>query len=156
MNKQNAHRGSRGAAGFTLLQMVIVIAITATLSAIALLGVSSARANMRRINSARQFANYIEKARMDSVRRHADEAPVDTRARVTLLNATTYQVVMDFDGDGSIFNPDGTLETRTFPLEPGVVFAFSAFPTIIDFNWRGRTPGDLNVTFLNNTDNVEN
>ena len=45
-------------------------------------GVRSARAKMQRLGSARLFASYLEKARVDSVRRHADVTPV-TRARAS-------------------------------------------------------------------------
>jgi hypothetical protein len=57
-------------------------------------------------NSARLFASYIEKARADSVRRHASpgaESSVETFGPGT----STYAVTMDF---GS-----GTVETRSFP-----------------------------------------
>jgi type II secretory pathway pseudopilin PulG len=113
--------------GFTIMQMVITIAIIAIVSTFGVLGIRNARAEFRKQSSARLFASYIEKARADSVRRHAasgDEASVETFGAAT----TYYTVKMDF---GS-----GTVETRTFQLDPGVDFLSDALK--VTFDWRGR------------------
>src|SRR2546423_1939315 len=149
MNNQIIRADRRSEAGFTVVQLAIAMAIIGILSGIAIIGVRSARAKMQRIGSARVFAGYLEKARVDSVRRHADTTPVDTRARVILTSANTYQVMMDFDGNGSIFNADGSLESRTFTLDPEVVFSPTSYPDTITYNWRGQTGSDNSVTFLN-------
>ena len=54
--------------GFTIMQMVITIAIIAIVSTFGVLGIKTARAEFRVQSSARLFASYIEKARADSVR----------------------------------------------------------------------------------------
>jgi type II secretory pathway pseudopilin PulG len=113
--------------GFTVIQMVITIAIVAIVSTFGVLGIRSARAEFRMQSSARLFASYVEKARADSVRRHAvsgAEASVETFGAGT----TSYAVTMDF---GS-----GTVETRTFQLDPGVDFLTDALK--VTFDWRGR------------------
>ena len=119
------------ASGFTILQMIITFAIIAIVTTLGVFGIVSARAQMRLSASARQFASYAEKARADSVRRHA--MGVD-RASLTLNDATTYSVVMDFDRNGVI----DAWDTKNFSLESGVVFT-SAVPTTITFDWRGRS-----------------
>src|SRR5688500_14817147 len=53
--------------GFTLLQLLIVVALVAVVSAFGFIGIRNVRAEMRLQNSARRFAVYLEKARMDSV-----------------------------------------------------------------------------------------
>src|SRR5262249_19347972 len=91
--------------GFTMMQMVITIAIIAVVSTFGVMGIRNARAEFRKQSSARLFASYIEKARADSVRRHAasgTEASVETFGAGT----STYAVTMDFG--------TGTVETRTF------------------------------------------
>src|SRR6185503_18511070 len=113
--------------GFTIVQMVITIAIIAVVSTFGVLGIRSARAEFRLQSSARLFASYVEKARADSVRRHAAtgaEASVETFGAGT----TSYSVTMDF---GS-----GTVETRNFQLDPGVDFLTDALKVTSD--WRGR------------------
>ncbi len=115
--------------GFTMVEMLIIVALIATLSTFAFMGIVEARAKMRLSSSARQFAAYLEKARGDAVRRHGT-------ATVRMLGsggATSYEVTMDFDGDGTV----ETSETRTFSLEDGIRFTNSA--TTVTFDWRGRT-----------------
>src|SRR5690242_426423 len=113
--------------GFTLVQTIIILAIVSILSAAGVLGVKRSREQYKMQNSARLFATYIEKARADSVRRHAatgQEASVEMFGEGT----TTYNVTMDF---GS-----GTVETRTFQLDPGIEFYTNAAK--VTFDWRGR------------------
>ncbi|HEX8458312.1 MAG TPA: prepilin-type N-terminal cleavage/methylation domain-containing protein [Pyrinomonadaceae bacterium] len=148
MNKltKNGARGvtkGRGERGFTLLQMIIVIAIIAVLSAVALIGVTSARANQRRINSSRVLGSYLEKARVDSVRRRANGTDTPF-AFVRLASATTYDVFLDFNGDG-------VPVLRTFTLENGVSFQDADIGETIAFDWRGRTTGDFLINVFNST-----
>ena len=137
-----AVRSRRGERGFTLLQMMIVIGIVGVLSAIALVGMTTARAKERRINSARLFASYMEKARVDSVRRRAEGAD---RASVTITSATSYTVFLDF-------NSTGTPIARTIALESGIRFLDSDVGAVINFDWRGRTGGDRGFLIVN--DNI--
>ncbi|MEN3327351.1 MAG: hypothetical protein V7638_2158 [Acidobacteriota bacterium] len=113
--------------GFTLTQMVITLAIIAVVSTGGVLGIRTARAEFRLQNSARLFATYIEKARADSIRRHAatgQESSVQTFGP----GSTQYAITMDY---GS-----GVVETRIFELESGLNFATA--PTTVTFDWRGR------------------
>lgn len=125
--EMNGKRAARKQRGFTIMQMVVTIAIIAIVSAFGVLGVVNARAEFRLNSSARLFATYIEKARVDAIRRHAptgSEASVETFGPGT----TTYAVTMDF---GS-----GSLETRTYSLESGLTFLTDAKK--VSFDWRGR------------------
>jgi type II secretory pathway pseudopilin PulG len=113
--------------GFTIMQMVVTIAIIAVVSTFGVLGIRTARAEFRLQSSARLFASYVEKARADSVRRHAalgSESSVETFG----AGNGTYAITMDF---GS-----GTVETRTFQLDSGVDFETAALK--VTFDWRGR------------------
>ena len=79
-----------------------------------LIGISKARANVRLSGSAREFASYIEKARIFSIRRHADDAT--ERASVVInTDQASYDVTMDLDGDGGN-------DTRTINLPSGITF----------------------------------
>jgi len=119
--------------GIGLLELVIVVAVIAIVSAFAVMGVTRARAAVRLQNSARLLAGNVEKARIYAIRRHRS-------ARVEFTSDNTYTLTMDFggtgnddavrsyrlDGDVIITNADGTpISTANLPL--------------IDFDWRGRT-----------------
>src|ERR1700752_400361 len=121
--------------GFTLTQMLFTIAIIAIVSVFGVMGIRTARAEFRLQSSARLFATYVEKARADSVRRHAasgSEASVETFGAGT----STYAITMDF---GS-----GTVETRTFTLDSGIDFMTDALK--VTFDWRGRLTVPCEVT----------
>ena len=110
--------------GVGLAELVIVLAIIGIVSAFALIQIRSSRSALRVQNSVRQLASYMEKARVDAVRRHGTST-------VTFADPRTYSVNMDFNGGGSPI-------TRTFTFEQGVQLASSELPNVT-FNWRGRT-----------------
>jgi prepilin-type N-terminal cleavage/methylation domain-containing protein len=118
--------------GFTLLQIIVVIALISVLTAFGTIGVVKGRAHMRLAGSARTFAGLAEKARADSVRRHAMGAAM---SNMQLLTATSYSVTMDFDTNGVIEASD----TRTFNLDTNVAFDPNFVGTSITFDWRGRS-----------------
>ena len=115
---------SRDNRGFGTAELVIVLAIIGVVSAFALVQIKSARSAVRVQNSVRQLSTYMEKARVDAVRRHGTSAIVFT-------DPTTYSVTMDFSSGGST-------STRTFTFQDGVQVASSDLPNVT-FNWRGRT-----------------
>ena len=120
-----------------MMQMVITITIIAIVSTVGVLGINTARAEFRLQSSARLFATYVEKARADSIRRHATggaESSIETFGAGT----SSYAVTMDY---GS-----GTVETRTFQLESGTDFMTAAQK--VTFDWRGRlvVPCDITKT----------
>ena len=53
--------------GFSLLQVLIVLAVAGIVTAAATMSIQSARRSLRLTNSARQFAGYLERVRTDSV-----------------------------------------------------------------------------------------
>ena len=121
------------------MQMVVTLAIISVLSTVGVLGVKSAREHFKMQNSARLFATYAEKARADSVRRHAgsgEEASIEMFGEGT----NTYNVTMDF-GSG--------IETRTFQLDPGIIFRTAAAK--VTFDWRGRLLGEAVVFQIEST-----
>lgn len=114
--------------GFSAIELIITATIISIVASLGVLGISRARASVRLSGSAREYGSYIEKARLFSIRRHADDA--SERANVTINdNRTSYNVTMDLDGDGG-------MDTKTIPLPDGI-----SFETIeaIAFDWRGRT-----------------
>ncbi len=110
--------------GFTILQLVITVGVIGIVSTFALISVARARDNIRLQGSVRQLAGYLEKARLDAVRRHATSS-------VAFTSTTTYSVTMDFDGTGVV-------GTRSYSFDGGISVISTPLPSI-SFNWRGRT-----------------
>jgi len=114
--------------GFSAIELVITCAVLAIVTGFGIVGISNARATVRLSGAAREFATYIEKARMFSIRSHADDAT--ERASITInADKASYNVTLDLDGDGD-------LDTTTVTLPDGVTF--DSVETIA-FDWRGRT-----------------
>lgn len=114
--------------GFSMVEILIMAAILSIVTAFGLMGITRARASVRLSGAAREYATYIEKARMHSIRNHADDD--SNRANVAIKDAkTSYDVTMDVDGDGD-------MDIRTIGLPDGVTFETVE---TIGFDWRGRT-----------------
>jgi Tfp pilus assembly protein FimT len=124
--------------GFSLMQMVVTASVISVIMTAAVLGLRSARAAMRLNNSARVFAQNVERARIDAIRRH-------DQANIEFTSPTTYEITMDFVNNGD-------RQTRQFTLDGGVELVkddgtslldaegnLTAALPYADFNWRGRT-----------------
>jgi Tfp pilus assembly protein FimT len=123
--KIESTRKLSGESGVGIAELVIVVAVVAIISAVALINFRSARATLRLQNSVRELASYMEKARIDAVRRH-------TITEVKFTSPTSYTVTMDFANNG-------VPGTRSFNLETGAEVANNAGLPTVRFNWRGRT-----------------
>lgn len=110
--------------GAGMIELVMVVALVAVVSGFVLMEVRSSRAALRVQNSVRQLASFMEKSRIDAVRRHGTST-------VAFSDTRTYSVTMDFTNSGSP-------TTRTFTFQEGVNLASSELPNVT-FNWRGRT-----------------
>ncbi len=118
--------------GFSVIELLIVASIISVVSGFVLLQVTRARQVMVRENAARALASYLEKARVDSLRRHPTASA--QMAQVSLINATFYSVTIDADGNGVLDAP------KVFSLPANSSLQFNTpFPRTIYFNWRGRT-----------------
>ena len=95
-------RPARREDGFSLLQLVLVLAVAVTITAFAVMSIQGARRSLRLANSGRQFAAYLEKARADSVRRRAQPG---NESSVQILNTTTYRVTMGFEWECNPYLP---------------------------------------------------
>lgn len=122
---------SAGQNGFTVIELLIVLSIISVISGFALMQITRARQVMIRENAARQFAGYLEKARVDSLRRHPMAS--GQMAQVSIINATFYTVIIDANGDGALDSP------TVVSLAPDGLQLNGPFPRTIYFNWRGRT-----------------
>ncbi len=117
--------------GASVLELIAVVTIIGVVTVFAFQRIDSAQRTMRVTNSVREIQSYIEKARVDSVRRHAVSSA--QKASVQIVDSTTYTVTMDFAGTG-------TPQARTITLAQGSNFSTgaTALPITISFDWRGR------------------
>jgi prepilin-type N-terminal cleavage/methylation domain-containing protein len=114
--------------GFSAIELLITVTILSIVTGLSVMGISRAKASVRLSGAAREYATQIEKARVFSIRRHADDAA--NRASVEINDdKSSYDVTLDLDGDGG-------MDTRTFTLPGGITF--DTVETIA-FDWRGRT-----------------
>ena len=128
MKKSKTRFTTRTGGGFSTIELIITATVLTIVTGLGLMGITRARASMRISGAAREYATNIEKARLYSIRSHAD----DSTDRATIkINADqiSYDVTMDLDGDGG-------MDTRTITLPDGV--KFETIETIA-FDWRGRT-----------------
>jgi type II secretory pathway pseudopilin PulG len=136
----------RNAAGFSVFELLIVVAMISVLTGFALIQITRARQVMTRANAARQLSAFLEKARVDSVRRRPTTNA--QMAQVALLDATSYSVSIDLNGDGTLDGP----QTIRLPADANLQFDLP-YPRTIYFNWRGRTvdaAGNIaNPSFVN-------
>jgi hypothetical protein len=141
---KRASGGRNDPRGFGLLQLLITVAIIGIVSSYAIMQISNAQQAMRLSGSTRELMNYMEKARIDSIRRHA-MTPAQM-ASISITGLRSYTIALDF-------NADGAIETRVIdlPQNRGVKFVTGStiLPIKITYNWRGRpTAVDGNGTAL--------
>ncbi|MGI8837451.1 MAG: tetratricopeptide repeat protein [Pyrinomonadaceae bacterium] len=127
----NEYEVLAGQKGFSVIELLIVLTIISVLTGFALMQITRSRQAMIRENAARQFAGYLEKARIDSLRRHATTST--QMAQVSVINATYYTVTIDANGDGALDTP------LVVSVAADGLQLNGPFPRTIYFNWRGRT-----------------
>jgi Tfp pilus assembly protein FimT len=126
-----------GERGISVLELVLVVAIIGIVSTFAYSRITAAQQAMRVTNSARNFTGFLQKARIDSIRRHAMTAATQGKAVIS-SGGTSYTISTDPDGNGTI--------DTVRQLQPGVTFsAFlvdnvtaAVLPVTITFDWRGK------------------
>ncbi|HEX8847391.1 MAG TPA: type II secretion system protein [Pyrinomonadaceae bacterium] len=141
-NNSYPKAGERGA---SVLEIIIVLAMVSIVATFAIVQIAAAQRSMRLTSAAREMMGWLEKARLDSLRRHPMSG--SEMARVTITSANTYTVTIDKDGDGALDQP----LTITIPGTNGAAFYGITLPTVIRFNWRGRpvdaTGNPINLSF---------
>jgi Tfp pilus assembly protein FimT len=121
--------------GKTLIELIIVLVIVMLVVTFAIYQSGTSKAEFNRQNLAREFKNYLERARFDSVKRRPT---LDTdKAQIVINSATSYTVKLDLDQNGAI----NTTDTRAISWASGnVKFVGSnlVYPVTISFDQRGK------------------
>lgn len=125
--------------GFTMVELLVVLAIIIVGATLASMQAARAQRNFRLANAEREFASYVQKARVDSIRRRARTAAEQASISISSGQPDRYTVTMDF-GRG--------FQTRVVRLPFGVAFD-TANNVNIAFDWRGRATADTNLSLTN-------
>jgi len=118
------------ASGFAAVDLLIVAVIILIVLTYALTTVSQAQRWQARVGAAQQFANYLETARGDSMRRRAIQTP--QMADVTILSDSFYTVRVDANGDGVLDAP------RVVSLADQHLTISGLYPTTLMFDSAGK------------------
>jgi len=130
-----------------MLELLLVVAIICVVATMAFMQVARARERTRLDASARELASNLERARADSIRRHAGPGQ---QASVTVASATSYTVVADYNSNGTI----EAGESRTIQLAQGVTFETGLTPPSASFDWRGRIADNTTFKLTNSADST--
>lgn len=123
--------------GFSIPDVIIMILILAILTTLSLMGITKAQSSFHLSNGGETLKAYLEKAFSDAKRRHARG---ETRTKIQVTGLSTYQVKIDFDGNG-------VLETQNLRLPGKVTFVYDpATPPVATIDWRGNV-AEGNVVF---------
>jgi Tfp pilus assembly protein FimT len=124
-------------AGFSLLQMLVAIAIIAIVSNFGFIAISRAKKDLALSGEIRQFSGYLEKGRIEATRRHTSVTVI------TINSSSSYTVTLDSNYDGTV----SATESRIVTLPTGVTFnsANITYPATISYNLQGRS-STTNIT----------
>ena len=139
------------AAGFSVLELLILMAVVGIICALALTSFQRSSRSFDLSGATRNLAAYLEKARTDSISRHGG-------ASVDINSTASYTANIDFIGDGTstartVSLPAGTslsyvLPPATESIDPSIT------PITIAYDWRGRTTSTVILTLTDSSGRV--
>lgn len=142
------------AAGVSVVELLLVITVVAAISTLALISFQRSSRSFRLSGATRNLTAYLEKARVDAVRRHVTDGSVS----VVINSTSSYTVNIDFSGTGTsgartITLPTGTSLRYTLPPATTSIDP-STTPRTIQYNWRGQTASTVLLTLTDSTAGV--
>ena len=148
MNSAKKQLRPSSVSGYSLLELLIVVALIGVASALALTSYIKSTRSLNLSGATRNLSAYLEKARVDSVRRHGG-------ASLDINSTSSYTANIDFGGNGvstarTISLPAGT--TLSYSLPPSTTSIDpSVAPITVTYDWRGRTNSTILLTLTDST-----
>ena len=135
------------AAGFSVVELVVVILVVTITTTFALVSFQKANRSFNLSGATRTLSAYLEKARVESVRRHGG-------ASVVIDSTSSYTANIDFIGNTptprTTTLPAGTSLSYTLPPSTTSIDP-SSTPITITYDWRGRTASTVLLTLTDST-----
>lgn len=131
----------------SVTDFLIVAAMMAAVGGFAVVSLLRGGSNSERSASALELANYIQKARLDSMRRATTD--LTQMAQVKIFNRRSYSIALDGDGDGNLDIPlvkslppaAGTEIEGPFPK----TYIFDANGVTVDVDGKSMAPQPIFV-----------
>lgn len=123
--------------GISLVEILIVLVIAAILTTLAIGQFASSRKNFQRQNLSRELKVNLERARFDSVKRHA--VTTGTMARVAITSAPSFSVSLDANMNGTLENSETRVIDFNNRVDASIVASSTDYPLTVWFDQRGQT-----------------
>lgn len=137
MNEPLTQQRLNDAAGLSAIEVLIVLAMVCVIAGFVCFKLIQGNRTTYRQSTAVDFANFLQKARLDSMRRQVDD--INQMAQVKVFNRRSYSIAIDADGDGQLDIP----LVMNLPAEQGIEMN-GPFPKTYIFDGLGQTVDPLN------------
>ncbi len=128
----------RNDAGFSLIELFIVLIVVGVLVTLAVLGFGASASSLNRQNISREFKVALERARYDSVKRRPSTC--EDMSRVEILSKTSFRLLTDTNRNGTIEAAEASMFDFAGRSQTEIVGdASMVFPITIRFDGRGNT-----------------
>lgn len=134
---------------FSLGELLLVFAMISVVAGFVLVNYAQGKDTVVRTKTATDLANYLQKARLDSMRRRVND--FNQMAQVKVFNRRSYSISIDADGDGQLDIP----LVMNLPAEQGIEMD-GPFPKTYIFDGLGQTVDSLSHRISPNTVTVSN
>ena len=127
----------RKQSGFSILELLMVIVVVTILATIGIVIFRGAKTDFERQRIVREFKNYLERARFDSVKRRATtEAQM---SKIVLNGPFSFTARLDFNNDGLLSPEEERLVDFTSRSSTRIVVSDTLnYPVTILFDRRGH------------------
>jgi prepilin-type N-terminal cleavage/methylation domain-containing protein len=123
--------------GFSVLEVVVVLAIVCMIGGFAIVSLVKGNRTANRTSTATEIGSLLQKARADSMRRNAKD--FNQMAQVKIFNRRFYSIAIDGDGDGNLDVP----LVKSLAEQSGMEIE-GPFPKSYIFNAQGETVDSQN------------